>query len=76
MRMALYRHLYSRIRKHAADVFVYFCMESPQVWDRVMGKHPRDNADLDYWFAESLWKRFGSELAMDEPKQEHYPLVK
>ena len=76
MRLEMYRSVYDRIRFHAPDVFVYFCMELPQVWDRVMGNHPENNAELDFRFAESLYRRFGSELAMDPPDLKHYPVVK
>lgn len=76
LRISMYQHIYNCIRTYHSDVFVYFCMESPQVWDRVTGRHPGDNAELDYWFADSLWKRFGSELAMDEPRLEDYVISK
>jgi spore photoproduct lyase len=72
MRIDLYRAVYQRIRHYSSDVFIYFCMESPQVWEKVMGKAPEDNAELDFRFAESLWLRFRSELDMDEPRQEYY----
>jgi spore photoproduct lyase len=73
LRIALYRHIYRRIRSHSPDVFVYFCMESPQIWEQVTGTHPGNNAELDYWFAESLWRRFRNELIMDKPRLEDYP---
>ncbi|MBN2103938.1 hypothetical protein JW835_07855 [bacterium] len=76
LRTALYQHIYQRIRSFAPDVFIYFCMELPQIWERITGKHPMNNAELDYWFAESLWRRFGPELNMDEPRLPDYPLVK
>jgi spore photoproduct lyase len=72
MRIDLYRAVYQRIRHYSSDVFIYFCMESPQVWEKVMGKAPENNAELDFRFAESLWLRFRSELDMDEPRQEYY----
>ena len=76
LRIEMFRAIYDAIRKLAPEVFVYFCMEHPNVWDRVMGKHPEDNAELDYRFAESLYKRFGSELEMDAPLLEYYSVVK
>lgn len=72
LRTELYEKVVAAIRKHAPDVFVYFCMESPEVWDAVMGKHPKNNADLDFWFARDIWQRFGSEFNMDEPRPEFY----
>lgn len=75
LRVALYRQVYLAIRQAATDAapFVYFCMESPAVWDAVMGRHPESNAELDFWFAQDLWMRFGSELNMDEPQLKFYP---
>jgi spore photoproduct lyase len=72
LRIDLYRAVYQRIRHYSSDIFIYFCMESPRVWENVMGKAPVDNAELDFRFAESLWKRFRSEIDMDEPRQEYY----
>ena len=72
LRIELYRAVYQRIRRYSSDVFIYFCMESPQVWEKVTGNSPEDNAELDFRFAESLWKRFRSDLDMDEPRREYY----
>jgi spore photoproduct lyase len=72
LRIDLYRAVYQRIRHYSSDIFIYFCMESPRVWENVMGKAPVDNAELDFRFAESLWKRFRSEIDMDEPKRAYY----
>lgn len=58
LRVEMYRRVVGRIREKSSDVFVYFCMESPDVWERVMGKAPGSNGELDNWFTESLIKRF------------------
>ena len=71
MRVEMYRKIFKCIKEAAPDVFVYFCMESPEVWDRVMGGHPASNEELDFRFAESLYNRF-PELGIDEPVQESY----
>jgi len=70
-RLELFKIVYERIRKHSPDVFVYFCMEPPWVWDKIMGFHPACNADLDYRFARSIFSRF-PELDMDEPEKQWY----
>lgn len=72
IRIELYRKVFGWIREHAPDVFVYFCMESPAVWDAVFGHHPGSNADLDYRFARSVWDRFGEEVEMDCPQPSFY----
>jgi spore photoproduct lyase len=58
LRIEMYRRIFTRIREKSADVFVYFCMESPDVWERVMGGTPGSNGELDEWFTQSLMKRF------------------
>jgi len=57
-RVKLFRYVFQRIRSFSKDVFVYFCMEPPWVWDSVMGCHPETNEELDYWFARSMNHRF------------------
>ncbi|HDQ44863.1 MAG TPA: hypothetical protein ENN17_05100 [bacterium] len=72
LRVEMYRKIYGWIRDAAPDVFVYFCMESPAVWNAVTGGHPESNAELDFRFARSLWERFGREIRMDEPRRDAY----
>lgn len=36
-RTAIYRFMAERIRRHAPDVGLYLCMESPDVWERALG---------------------------------------
>lgn len=71
LRLELYKTVYHAIRKRAPEVFVYFCMESPDVWEKVMGKVPCSNAELDFWFAEHLYRHF-PELELSVPKREEY----
>lgn len=71
LRVEMYQNIYSWLKEQHDDLFIYFCMESPDVWDCVMGKHPKSNEELDFWFAQSLWKRFPN-LDMDEPKRDAY----
>jgi spore photoproduct lyase len=58
LRVEMYRRIFARIREKSDGVFVYFCMESPDVWERVMGQAPGSNGELDGWFTESLKNRF------------------
>ena len=58
VRLELYRRIAGRIRERSSGVFVYFCMESPDVWERVMGRAPASNAELDGLFSESIRRRF------------------
>ncbi len=71
VRLALYRLMYDRLKTHDPDLFVYFCMEPPDVWMKVTGEVPASNAELDFWFAQSLHHRF-PEIEMDVPGREAY----
>lgn len=53
LRVQLYQHLVDRIRSHAPDAVVYFCMEDAVVWKRVMGHAPEDNSVLGQLLDES-----------------------
>ncbi|OQA55372.1 MAG: Spore photoproduct lyase [Candidatus Omnitrophica bacterium ADurb.Bin277] len=57
-RTKLYAKIYGMLRKHWKDVFIYFCMENRTIWNDIMGFSPRDNAELDRLFQESIEKRF------------------
>lgn len=58
VRVEVYKRIYSKIREMDGDVFVYLCMESPDVWKKVMGWSPVSNDHLDYLFIDSLYRRF------------------
>ena len=57
-RVALYRHIYAKIREQWKDVFIYFCMENSTVWQDVMCFSPENNGHLDSLFQESISRRF------------------
>lgn len=59
LRLHMYKQVYGWLKSHGSeDLFIYFCMESAEIWERVMGWSPEDNEHLDYLFAESLYRRF------------------
>ncbi len=66
LRLQLYKQIYQWIREYGGeDLFIYFCMENAEIWERVMGWAPESNEHLDYLFAESLYRRFPD--LMDSP---------
>jgi len=72
LRLQLYRSIYHWMRKYGGeDLFLYFCMEDSDIWERVMGWSPESNEHLDYLFAESLYQRF-PELMDSPPQREAY----
>ena len=46
VRTEMYSHVYSRIRTHDRNVFVYLCMEGTDVWQKVFGWTPKSSAGL------------------------------
>jgi spore photoproduct lyase len=71
VRTELVRTIARSIKTRFKEVFVYLCMEHPSVWDAALGRHPESNAELDFWFAQNLFRRF-PEMAISEPRREDY----
>ncbi|NQV16126.1 hypothetical protein HQ531_11760 [bacterium] len=59
LRLEMYRTVYKALREIGSDkLFIYFCMESEEIWKRVMGWSPEHNEHLDFLFADSLYRQF------------------
>ncbi|MCF7807338.1 MAG: DNA photolyase [Candidatus Marinimicrobia bacterium] len=72
LRLDMYRTVYKALQTYGGeDLFIYFCMESAEIWERVMGWSPEDNEHLDYLFAESLHRRFPG-LMQEAPDRQVY----
>jgi len=71
IRVPLYRRIYQKLTAVDLPPFIYFCMESQVVWQEVTGMAPNDNAQLDYLFAESLYRRFPG-LLPEPPQLNNY----
>jgi spore photoproduct lyase len=71
IRIRLYKMIYEELRKKLPETFIYFCMESADIWQEVIKRHPLSNLDLDYFFAEALYKKF-SFLNLPKPSKEIY----
>ena len=48
LRLGVYQRLMDRIKKHAPDVFVYYCMEDETIWDKTLGFVPDDRGGLPH----------------------------
>jgi spore photoproduct lyase len=46
IRLELYGRLVGWLREYSRDICLYFCMESPYVWKRIMGAAPSSNWEL------------------------------
>jgi len=72
LRLEMYRTVYDALRSYGSkDLFIYFCMESEEIWERVMGWSPESNEHLDFLFATSLYKQFPGLMA-EEPQRTVY----
>jgi spore photoproduct lyase len=71
IRLEIYEKIVNSIREKLGNVFMYFCMESEDVWQKVLDKNPQDNQEIDWYFAEHLFQNF-PELGLPEPHKENY----
>jgi len=54
LRTEIYKWVSEPLNQWSKNIFVYFCMELPDVWEKVLGWSPKDNEDFDNKFGESL----------------------
>ena len=72
LRLEMYKLVYNALKAWGGeDLFIYFCMESAEIWERVMGFSPESNEHLDFMFAQSLFRRF-PDLMESEPDRKAY----
>ncbi len=72
LRQEMYRTVYNSLRYYGGDdLFIYFCMESAEIWERVMGWSPESNEHLDHLFATSLYNQFPG-LMQSKPQRLDY----
>lgn len=56
VRIEMYRKMVEWLRQGDPDLFIYLCMESQEVWEKVFGWAPANNAHLNHLFEERLKK--------------------
>lgn len=71
LRIDMYRKIFNKIIANLGDVFIYFCMEREDVWQKVLGKNPKSAMDIDWYFASSLYSKF-PELKLPKPQKHIY----
>ena len=54
LRIEMYRKIVDWIKAYNPKQFVYLCMESAEVWEKVFGFHPTNRNELDRLFAERI----------------------
>jgi spore photoproduct lyase len=53
----MYRKMAGWLKEVDPGLFIYLCMESQEVWERVFGRAPENNGHLNQLFEERV-KRF------------------
>lgn len=48
LRMKLYKALVKRLKQRGPNVFAYFCMEDPEIWQETFGFNPDDRGGLSH----------------------------
>ncbi|GAB4340786.1 MAG: hypothetical protein Kow0037_26880 [Calditrichia bacterium] len=71
LRQKLYGRIAEVLNRHLPGAFVYFCMESEQIWRQILHRSPENNLAVDFYFADSLYRRF-PELNFPKPTPEIY----
>ncbi|MGQ9647367.1 MAG: radical SAM protein [Thermodesulfobacteriota bacterium] len=54
IRVEMYQKMMRRLREVDANLFLYLCMESKEVWERVFGWSPENSRHLNQMFEERL----------------------
>ena len=75
LRAEMYQFAIKQIKNWSDDLFIYFCMEDMEIWQKCLPPAPQNSAELDYRFAKSLWERFPG-LLKDQPIWEDYQSFK
>jgi len=59
LRIEMYRTIVEWLRDRDPDLFIYLCMESQEVWERVFGWAPLNSRHLNHLFGERLGELIG-----------------
>jgi spore photoproduct lyase len=54
IRLEMYREIVRWLRDYEPSLFIYLCMESREVWEKVFGWSPKNNKALDDLFAQRV----------------------
>lgn len=56
IRIEIYQKMVGWLREMASDLFIYLCMESQEVWEKVFGWAPENSKHLNHLFEKQLKK--------------------
>jgi spore photoproduct lyase len=70
LRIELYRQIISRIREHAPDVTLYFCMEDDEVWAKTLGYTPSEYGGLPRILDDAAIRHCGLDASSPQSRKE------
>ncbi|MEJ2536286.1 MAG: hypothetical protein P8048_04410, partial [Calditrichia bacterium] len=71
LRQKMFEVIYNRLHSIWPKAFIYFCMESEEIWQAVSGRSPKNNLEVDWIFAEHLHQKFPT-LGLPKPAKSIY----
>ncbi len=71
LRLRMYRAIAGMLQQALGDIFIYFCMESQDIWQRVLNLNPADNLEIDWYFARHISQHF-PDLGLPRPRRDTY----
>ncbi len=71
LRREMYQRIIEQLREKFGEVFIYFCMESEDLWTEFVRKISENNLEVDWLFASHLYKKF-PELQLPRPVKSLY----
>ena len=71
LRQKMFKVIYDRLQSVWPNAFIYFCMESEEIWQAVSGRSPKNNLEVDWIFAEHLHQKFPT-LNLPKPVKSIY----
>lgn len=71
LRLKMYGTIHKWLTEYFEDFFFYFCMDSKELWQQVVGSLPGTSRELDYMFAESNYRKF-PQYGFPKPVMEQY----
>jgi len=71
LRLEIYHTIYQYLQEAFGKPYVYFCMESLDLWKAVLGKAPANSGEVDYYFARHIHQQF-PEFGYPSPEPDRY----
>ncbi len=71
LRLEIYQTIYQYLQEAFGEPYVYFCMESLDLWKAVLKKAPANSGEVDYYFARHIHRQF-PEFNFPPPEPERY----